>query len=305
MLATPVAVLPTGGEWAFEFKWDGVRALVDITDDTVTITSRTGRDVTDTYPELAGIGDGVGDALVDGEIVALRNGVPSFEALQRRMNVRSRAEAARVAAEVPATFVAFDLLRRYGVDLTSRSYADRRATLERWSPAGPGLSISPRFEDGAATEAAARQHGLEGVVAKRVDSRYQPGVRSHDWRKLRFQRTGDFAVIGWEGAEDSPDVLSSLLLATGGPSGLEFCGKAGSGLSAADTRRIRAALRPRDTPAVPVPAEALGGRSTHWVEPGLVVEVEYHQRTADGRLRQPVFRRIRADKGVAEVEADG
>ena len=181
MLATAVTKLPTGDGWAFEFKWDGVRAMFDVSDTGLRITSRTGRDVTATYPELAGLADGADDAHVDGEIVAFRDGRPSFELLQSRMNVRSAAESRRLAAATPVTFVAFDLLRRYGVDLTARPYGERRATLERWLGERPDWTISPSFDDGPATEAAARQHGLEGIVAKRVDSAYRAGIRSGDW----------------------------------------------------------------------------------------------------------------------------
>ena len=129
------------------------------------------------------------------------------------MHVRSAAEARRLAAQTPVTFVVFDVLRRFGVDLTARPFTERRATLERWVAENADWTLSPSFDDGPATEAAAREHGLEGVVAKRVASRYRPGMRSADWVKLRFVRTGDFVVVGWEAPAERPGDLSSLVLA--------------------------------------------------------------------------------------------
>jgi bifunctional non-homologous end joining protein LigD len=304
MLATAVTALPSGSDWAFEFKWDGVRALFDVSESGLRITSRTGRDVTSAYPELAALADGGGDALVDGEIVAIRDGRPSFELLQTRMNVRSPAEAHRLARTAPVTFVAFDLLRRYGVDLTGRPYAERRATLERWIGERPDWTISPSFDDGVATEAAARQHGLEGVVAKRVDSGYRWGTRSRDWVKLRFVTTGDFAIVGWEGSADHPDELSSLILASWTAGGPVYAGKVGSGLSSAHSAAIRALLHARTSCALAEEPQASPGRVAHWVEPEVVVEVGFTERTDDGRLRHPVLRRLRTDKTAEETQAD-
>ena len=305
MLATAATALPSGDGWSFEFKWDGVRAQFDVSQGGLRITSRTGRDVTSTYPELAALAEHAGDALVDGEIVAIRDGRPSFESLQARMNIRSRAEALRLAASAPVTFVAFDLVRRYGVDLTGRPYGERRATLERWLGERPDWTLSPCFDDGAATEAAARQHGLEGVIAKRVASAYLPGIRSRDWVKVRFVTTGDFAVIGWEGSGDHPDELSSLVLAGWTPDGLVYVGKVGSGLSAAQARHLRTLLEPRSSCPLTAEPPASPGRMAHWVRPEVVVEVEFTEWTADGRLRHPVWQRLRPDKTVEETNADG
>jgi len=246
MLATAVTQLPTEPGWAFEFKWDGVRALIDISGDGVAIRSRAGNEVTVAYPELAALARHVGDALFDGEIVAFVSGQPSFEQLQSRMHVRTAAEARRLAAEVPVTFVAFDVLRRYGVDLAGRPYAERRATLERWAAERPDWTISPVFDDGPATVAAAREHGLEGVVAKRLGAPYRAGDRSADWRKLRFVRAGEFVVLGWEAASGSPGA------ATCSPTRRAQCGSGRCGL-----RRTRSPRTGRSVSCWPLPA---GGR---------------------------------------------
>jgi bifunctional non-homologous end joining protein LigD len=307
MLATATGVLPAGNGWSYEFKWDGVRALVDVTDGGVRIWSRLGNDVTAAYPEVLAQVTGVGDALLDGEIVAFVDGRPSFERLQGRMHLRARTDIARMAGEAPVTFVVFDLLRRYGVDLTARPLTERRATLERVVAEQDGWTLSPTFDDGPATEQVSRAHGLEGVVAKRLDSVYRPGTRSKDWRKLRFVRAGDFVVVGWEGARDTPDTLSSLVLAVADPaevSGFRFAGKAGSGLSGREASELKRRLAGRRSPAVAGVPAPIAGRRVHWVEPEVVVEVAFAAWTGDRRLRHPVFRRVRDDKPIEEAQGD-
>jgi bifunctional non-homologous end joining protein LigD len=305
MLATAVTTLPSGEGWAYEFKWDGVRTLLDATDRSVRLTSRAGNDVSGGYPELIAQAAGIGDALLDGEIVAFEDGRPSFERLQSRMHLRGKAEVARAAVDCPVTYVVFDVLRRYGVDLTARPYTERRATLERFVEDHPDWTLSPSFDDGPATESVARAHGLEGVVAKRTGSVYRPGTRSDDWRKLRFVRAGDFVVIGWEAAPEHPNTLSSLVLAAAADGGFAYAGRVGSGLAGRVAAQIKGMLTEQPDPAadgVPPPMRA---RRLHWVAPEVVVEVEYSLRTADGRLRQPVFRGLRPDKRVEEATGGG
>ncbi|WP_375499704.1 non-homologous end-joining DNA ligase [uncultured Jatrophihabitans sp.] len=301
MLATATTALPVGAGWAYEFKWDGIRALVDVGDHGVRMTSRRGNDISAGYPELVAQAADVGDALLDGEIVAFVDGRPSFGQLQTRMHLRGAKDVARAAVDAPVTFVAFDLLRRFGVDLTTRPYTERRATLERFAAEYEGWTLSPSFDDGPATELVAREHGLEGVVAKRTDSNYHPGRRSEHWRKLRFVRSGDFSVIGWEGAAENPDTLSSLLLGIVTDDGLRFAGKVGSGLSGRTASTIQRRLTATTASAVPDVPRSIGGRQMHWVEPDLVVEVEFASWTGDHRLRHPVFRGVRDDKTVQEA----
>ncbi|HZE48834.1 MAG TPA: non-homologous end-joining DNA ligase [Jatrophihabitantaceae bacterium] len=307
MLATSGAVLPSGPGWTYEFKWDGVRALVNVAAGTVRIHSRLGNEVTIAYPELAGLGTGIDDALVDGEIVAFVDNRPSFGQLQLRMHVRSAKQAAGLVAEAPVSFIAFDLLRLYGVDLTARPLAERRTTLERLAADFPQWTVSPSFDDGPATETAAQTHGLEGVVAKRVTSRYRFGQRTNDWVKVKFTQGGEFVVVGWEAdAADGSATLSSLLLGYYEDDELRFAGKVGSGLSGRESAQLKRQLTTRPRPALaggaPPPSP---GRTVTWVEPEVVVQVTYSHWADDGRLRHPVFVGIRNDKDAREVVRDG
>jgi bifunctional non-homologous end joining protein LigD len=293
--------LPAGGGWSFELKWDGVRALAVIRDGKLRLSARSGAEITAAYPELAGLVEVAPDAVLDGEIVALDPaGRPSFQALAERMHVRDRERAAQLAAAVPVTYMVFDLLRLAGQDLTGQPYERRRAALEELAPAGRHWLVPPRFTDGPATLAAAEEHALEGVVAKRLGSRYRPGQRSPDWVKVKRDQTGDFVVGGWRPGERKLGALLVGVPAAGG--GLAFRGRVGGGIGAAAERALLAALEPLRTDRSPFVDELAreDAREARWVRPELVVEVRYGQRTADGRLRFPRFVRLRPDKTPAE-----
>ena len=191
------------------------------------------------------------------------------------------------------------------MDLTGRPYVERRATLDRWLDEQGGWTQSPFFDDGAATLAAAREHGLEGVVAKRLAAPYRPGTRGPDWVKLRFVRAGEFVVIGWEAAADRPDALSSLLLGYRRDGGLVFAGKVGSGLDTRTAARLQRELVVRPGCPLTVLPELDAGRLLHWCEPAIVVEVQFAVWTQEGRLRHPVFRAVRTDKTPEEATGDG
>ena len=323
MLATaadPVKGLPGDGtRWAYEVKWDGMRVLADIHDGALTLHSRTERDITASFPELAVLAGAHPDVLLDGEIVVLADGIPSFAALADRIHVREPRRAAALAIKAPATLIAFDALRLYGVDLTGRPWQERREALERLSPTGGQWQLSPVHEDLEALLSATEEHGLEGVVAKRRTSPYRPGVRNSDWLKLAHRRTQSAVVGGWRPEINDAQRIGALLLgiwvddlaggdgvvdSAGAARRLRFAGRVGSGLTAtgaqADLHRL---LRSRKLARSPfddaIPREdALG---TTWVEPRIVVEVRHLGRTEAGRLRQPVFRGIRADVDPDDV----
>src|SRR3954451_2990605 len=226
MLAT-AGSLPTGAGWSYEFKWDGVRALAYVDGGRVRLMSRSGRDITVAYPEMRDVGLALGStsAVLDGEIVAMGSeGRPSFAALQPRMQVSSRDVARRLAAQNPVTYLPFDVLYLDGKPLLDRPYDERRALLETLP-----LQIPPSFPgDGAAVLEAARAQGLEGVVAKKRDARYEPGRRSPCWIKVRVIQRQDAVIAGWKPGEGGrPGHIGSLLLGVQGPAGLEFAGHVG------------------------------------------------------------------------------
>ncbi|MEH1055916.1 non-homologous end-joining DNA ligase [Micromonospora sp. CPCC 206171] len=298
--------LPVDDGWAYEFKWDGVRALADITGGRQHMYARSGVEITAAYPELITLAEQVDDALLDGEVVLLnQTGQPSFTALAERMHVRDPAKAARLAAAAPVTYMIFDLLRLRGEDLTGRSYLQRRAALEGLGLGAARWAVPPTFADGAATYEAAGEHGLEGVMAKRVDSVYRAGVRSSDWLKVKLEVTGDFVVGGWRpGARK----IGGLLVGVPGPDGrLIYRGRVGGGIGAALERELLRELEPLRGAASPfsgdVPRE--DARGAIWVTPRVVVEVKYGQRTPDGRLRFPRVLRLRPDKPPEEVDDAG
>jgi bifunctional non-homologous end joining protein LigD len=300
MLAT-AGPLPSGPGWSYEFKWDGVRAIASISGGTVHIYARSGAEITTAYPELAALGQVMGDATLDGEIVALdERGRPSFTRLAERMHVRDAPRALRLASTQPITFMIFDLLSLYGSDLIDQAYVERRLLLEGLVTVDRHWLVSPRFEDGPATLSAAEEYALEGVVAKRLNSAYRPGLRSADWVKVKRDQTGDFVVGGWRpGAR----TLGALLVGVPLPDGrLDYRGRVGGGISDANQRTLLSELRGREVTASPF-AEQLpreDARDATWVRPELVVEVRYGQRTPDGRLRFPRFVRLRTDKTPGE-----
>ena len=308
------APLPMGPEWAYEFKWDGMRALLDARPDAVRMTSRAGNDIALAYPEITALFgvEGTPDVLLDGEIVAFdATGRASFPLLQTRMHVRAGKQARLLSTSTPVSFLIFDVLRLHGVELLDRTYSERRATLERVAADHPGWVVSPAFDDGEATTIAARANGLEGVVAKRRTSRYRPGTRSGDWIKMKFLHRQEFAVLGWEAGDGArAGAIGSLLLGvadTSDSAGWRYRGQVGSGLSAAATRRLEATLAPlrRDAPALSEHPALSGQRAVTWVEPQVVVEVEYSGLSAECRLRHPVFLGVRTDKAATDAVWEG
>jgi bifunctional non-homologous end joining protein LigD len=309
MLATPTSSIPTGDQWRHEVKWDGMRVLADVSDGEVRLWSRTERDVTVAFPELRGLADEYADMLLDGEIVALRGGIPSFSAMAERWHVTDVRKANRLAGHTPVTLMAFDLLRLYGVDLMARSWQDRRSTLERLELSDARWQTPPTFTDGAVLHTATKEQGLEGIVSKRVDSHYVPGLRSPLWLKSPHRGTVSVVVGGWR-PESTGTVarrLGAVLVGLPGPGGLRYLGRVGSGLAGKVGEALLRDLEQLTTSESPfgteVPAEdALGAT---WVEPVLVVDVESLGPSAQGRLRQPAYKGLRSDLTPDDVDAQG
>jgi bifunctional non-homologous end joining protein LigD len=312
MLATPVdpqAGLPVDGTvWAFEVKWDGMRVLADLRDGAVRLLSRTGRDVTMAFPELQSLAGVHPDVLLDGEVIVISDGTPSFAELAERFHVRDAGRAAALAKHSPVTLVAFDALRLYGVDLTPRAWQERRESLERLGPSGDAWQLSPAYDDCAALLNATTEQGLEGVVAKRRASRYQPGVRSVDWLKFAHRSTQSCLVVGWRPENGTLHRLGALLLGVRDGAGepVRFAGRVGSGIGGAAQADLHSVLAELvlDEPAVTGAVPKSDAANAVWVRPQVVVEVRHTGWTGTGRLRQPVFRGIRSDVDPESVTAE-
>ena len=306
MLATPASTVPVGDRWVHEVKWDGMRVLADVTDGELRLFSRTERDVTVAFPELRGLAGEYADMLLDGEIVSLRDGLPSFGAMAERFHVTDVRRAAMLAEQAPVTLMTFDLLRLYGVELLSRTWTDRRATLERLELGGPRWQTPPTFADGATLHAATKEQGLEGIVSKRVDSIYVPGLRSPYWLKLHHRGTVSVVIGGWR-PESTGTVsrrLGSVLVGVPGPDGLHFLGKVGSGLAGKTGQALMRdleTLTSADSPfATELPPEDSVGAT--WVHPVLVADVESLGLSSQGRLRQPAYKGLRADLAPGDLD---
>jgi bifunctional non-homologous end joining protein LigD len=297
--------------WVFEPKWDGIRAIAICGEETRLI-SRNDRDVSIAYPELSALHDQVValDAMLDGEIVAFDDGVPSFQRLQQRMHLRDERKIARMAKEIPVAYMVFDLIFLDGADLTGRPLDERRSLLEEIVVPGPQIQLSPTTPgDGVALFEAAGKQGLEGVMAKRRTSKYQPGGRSREWLKVKVVFDADVVVAGWtEGEGRRQGSIGSLVMAVYDDGALRYVGNVGTGFDRASLEDAMGQLgHLAETPA-PFPSDVIRSRSelrhAHWVEPALVAIVEHRQLTDAGRLRAPSFKGFREDKAPEDCTYD-
>ena len=245
MLATVADRVPTGAAWVHEVKWDGMRVLVDVRDGVVSVWSRNERDVTAAYPELEEIGRDYDDMLLDGEVVALDGGRPSFHALTERMHVADRRRAQRLAATRPVTLMVFDLLRLFGSDLTGQPWSARRALLDRLDLSGRNWQVPEVYEDGPQLLAATKEQGLEGIVSKRRTAPYAVGRRSSDWRKTAHRASLSVVVGGWRPEVGSNGRLGAVLVGLpDGSGGWRYAGRVGSGLAGTAGEALALRLRP-------------------------------------------------------------
>jgi bifunctional non-homologous end joining protein LigD len=281
--------------WAFEAKWDGYRLLVEADHGEVRLRSRSGRDLTDEFPQLGSLAADLGDyhAVLDGEVVALdASGVPSFSAMQNRARV-TRIE-----------FWAFDLLYLDGRSLLRARYRDRRQLLETLA-AGSSLIVPDLLPgDGGQALDYSRKQRWEGVVAKKRDSTYQPGRRSSSWIKDKYWSAQEIVIGGWRAGEGGrTSGIGSLLMGIPAADGLHFVGRVGTGFTERDLAALRKTLAPLHTDESPFAARlsTQDSKGVTFVKPTLVGEVRYSEWTSEGRLRQPSWRGLRPDKDPGEV----
>ena len=309
MLAT-LGTLPTKDRgWAYEFKWDGIRAVTYVDGGRVRALTRNGNDVSEVYPELRELGQQLGatSVVLDGELVAMDDaGRPSFSKLQNRMQVRGAAQVRRAAAATPVHYLIFDVLYLDGRPLINESYDERRSILESLALDGPHWVVTDSFTDVSGDKVldVARSGGLEGVVAKLRAGRYQPGRRSDAWIKVKLTRTQEVVIGGWApGKGNRQQTFGALLAGVPGAEGLEYVGKVGTGFTSEQQDELLDMLRPLtrvDSPFVtPVPSAHRAGAT--WVEPTVVGEVRFTEWTKDGQIRHPAWRGLRPDKDPKEV----
>jgi bifunctional non-homologous end joining protein LigD len=311
MLATlgTEAAIDDESEWAFEMKWDGIRAIAEVRGGEVRLSSRNGIDVTAAYPELAALATAAdGDCVLDGEIVALGAGNrPDFGRLQGRMQLRKSADVERAMRDIPVHFMVFDVLEAHGESLLREPYTRRRAILDEVLTTGDRVQVPPAFEgDLASAMESSAALGLEGVMAKKRDGLYSPAARSRTWIKLKHHRAQEVVIVGWRPGRGSREHrVGSLLMGVPDSDGLRYVGRVGTGFDerALDEMLPRLKRLARKTSAVSdVPAA--DARDAVWVTPRLVGEVEFAEWTPTRRLRQPTWRGWRTDKDVDDVSVE-
>jgi bifunctional non-homologous end joining protein LigD len=305
MLARTGELPADPARWAFEVKWDGVRALAYAQPGRLRLESRNLNDITAAYPEVRGLLEDLGmhEAVLDGELVAFEHGKPSFERLQRRMHVTSPSAVKRLAASVPVVYAIFDLLHLDGRSLIELPYAERRARLESLGLGGRAWRVpdSHPGEGRRLLEATAEQ-GLEGIVAKRLDGRYEPGRRSGAWLKIKHTQRQEFVIGGWlPGEGRRAERIGALLVGHHEDGALVYAGRVGTGFTEATLAELARRLAPLRRGRSPFRRGPRLPREAVFVEPELVAEVEFREWTGERVLRAPSFKGLRDDKPARAV----
>ncbi|MEO7040916.1 MAG: non-homologous end-joining DNA ligase [Gemmatimonadaceae bacterium] len=317
--------IPVGSNWTFEPKYDGIRALAYVNSRGVRLVTRNGNDKALQFPEittaLAELGIRLGKSFtIDGEIVAVvGDDAARFQALQGRMHMKGRNEIAIAAEHMPAALVAFDAVSYDRRDLTRHPWTERREVLEALlgglastkngrarDSVARHLRLSPTRRGGAAMLRRAQAHGWEGIIAKRTDAPYRPGVRSDAWLKLKIDFEQEFVVGGFTAPRKSREGLGALLLGYFDPKKkLVYVGHTGGGFTRAGLREMRQILDGLIRKTSPFESEFHTNEPATWVRPNVVVQVKFSEWTADGRLRQPIFLGVRDDKKANDVTYEG
>jgi bifunctional non-homologous end joining protein LigD len=296
---------PPGDEWAFEIKWDGVRAIGYSEPGRLRFESRNLNDITSQYPELRALNRALGSrtAVFDGEIVAFdESGRPSFERLQQRMHLTREADVKRRAAQYPVVYVVFDLLHLDGHSLMDLAYEERRERLAELELDGDHWRTPGHFDDGPGLLAASRLQDLEGIVAKRRDCAYHPGKRGGGWLKIKNTNRQELVIGGWlQGEGRRAQRIGALLMGHWENGAFKYAGKVGTGFTDAELQRLQKLLEPLHRDSSPFDGSHPVPRGADFVEPRLVAEIELRGWTAAGMLRAPSYKGLRTDKDPGDV----
>ena len=310
MLATPGGKAFDDPKWSYEIKLDGFRTMALVRNGKVKLLSRRGIDATRQFPELAQLGTLVrsSSAVLDGEVVAIdEDGLPSFGRLQERTGWKGGRSATSPHPSIPVLYYVFDILYDEGLSLLDVPLVDRRRLLSARLLDGPSVRLLGSFggEDGSILLEAIRQQGQEGVVAKRLNSKYAPGKRSKDWIKVKAIRTQSCVVVGFTPPQGGRKHFGSLALATADGGRLTYAGQVGSGFDERTLREVVGRLEP--LPAnrtADVAHSEAAPREVTWVTPELVCEVKYNEWTREGLLRQATFLGMRPDKTAEDCQKE-
>ena len=321
MYASVGAEIPHGRIWTFEPKYDGVRVLAHVTPKRAALVTRNGNDKARQFPEIAEslvrLAQWVGHAFViDGELVALvRNSPARFQALQGRMHLKGKSDVAREVTSAPSALIAFDALLVDDEILLDQPWTVRRLALKTLlssikrpphpesSEVARRIRLAPSVRtNGTAMVDRAKREGWEGIIAKRTDALYEPGVRSDAWRKLKIEFRQEFVIGGFTEPRKTRQHIGALLLGYFNENGqLVYVGHTGGGFTHAGLAEMRALLAPLARKTSPFVTPPHTNEPATWVRPKIVVEVKFSEWTDDNRLRQPIYLGTRDDKDAREV----
>ncbi|MCX7878461.1 MAG: non-homologous end-joining DNA ligase, partial [Ignavibacteria bacterium] len=296
MLALQKKTLPLSDEYIYEIKWDGIRVNINVDEEHIKIYTRGGLDVTKRFPELTDIEKSfrASCGVLDGEIVCLdEKGKPVFKDVIYRMQRKSEGEIERALRKYPAYCYLFDCIYLDGKSLTSEPLIRRREWLEDLIKKDTSYRLSETFEDGKTLLDAVKQHELEGIIAKRKESQYQPGRRSDDWIKIKIRNTADAVIIGYtEGKGDRSAYFGALHLGEFTDEGLTYRGKVGTGFDSNMMKEISSVLKKVKKIKKPVKNKLPDDKMSVWINPELWCEIQYASVTEDGAFREPVFLKL-------------
>ena len=310
MMASIGTEMPGGEGWTFEPKYDGVRVLAFASGPGVRLITRNGKDKSHQFPEVTAAVRALAARrkrpfVLDGEIVAIERDAPArFQALQGRMHLKGQTDIAGQASAVPSALFAFDLLVDGDTVLLDEPWTTRRRRLERIIGARPpkGLRLGESGPgEGDKLLARARRDDWEGIIAKRVDSKYFPGTRSRDWLKLKVEFRQEFVVGGYTEPRNTREHLGAMLLGYFDGDQLVYVGHTGGGFTRESLADMARRLQRLERKSSPFSTPVRTNEKAHWVRPEVVVEVKFNEWTADARLRQPIFLGVRDDKDAREV----